>query len=149
MNETHTLKTSYISIQTWKTRKHKQLCACGKSQNSLLTLSCTWHRNSSTILHQWTFSLWGRETSDTHRRTRSEQSRTLTVRAPHVLPRSSQSSVNVRPWERGFILECYGIFTPLVTASFLHTHTHLGFPTLPTQCKSLCIMHNTILTCIY
>lgn len=64
MNETHS-KTSYISMQTLKTHKHKQLYTGGKFQSFHLTLSCTWHRISSTILHQWTFSLWWRETSYT------------------------------------------------------------------------------------
>lgn len=35
-----------------------------------------------------------------------------------------QASVNVRPWETGFILERYGIFTPFVTVSLRHTHIH-------------------------
>lgn len=64
MNVTHS-KTSYISMQTLKTRKHKQLYTGGKFQSFHLTLSCTWHRINSTILHQWTFSLWWRETSYT------------------------------------------------------------------------------------
>lgn len=79
----------------------------------------------------------------TQKYTHSKHRHTLIGQTPHVLPRSILSSVNVRPWERGFILEWDGIFTPFITASLLHTH--LGFPTLPTQFNSLCIMHNTTL----
>lgn len=138
MNETHS-KTSYISMQTLKTRKHKQLYAGGKFQSFHLTLGCTWHRISS--INGPFLSDGGKP--HTHTYTHSKHRHTLIGQTPHVLPRSIQSSVNVSPWERGFILEWHGIFTPFITASLLHTH--LGFPTLPTQFNSLCIMHNTTL----
>lgn len=63
---------------------HTQLCTCGKSQSFLLTLVHTWHRDRSTSLYQWSFSLMWRETSCTQR-----DENTLTGQPPHVLPRSS------------------------------------------------------------
>lgn len=68
--ESHTLKRhiflgKHVRHANTCTHTHIQLYTCGKSQSFLLTLVHTWHMDSSTSLHQWSFSLRWRETSYT------------------------------------------------------------------------------------
>ena len=70
--------------------------------------------------------LFGGGKSHTHTYTRCAREHTHRATPSHTP--TLQPSVNVKPWERGFILERDGIFTPSVTASLSlsHTHTHTG-----------------------
>lgn len=80
----------------------------------------------STWLYQWCFSLRWRETSLSHTRTHTNSMyrNTLTGQPLSHTP-TLQSSLNVRPWERGFILEQFSVFTPFITTSLWHTHRHM------------------------
>lgn len=117
-------------MQTWETCKYTQLCTCGKSQfpsdpGPHLTRGQE-HQLTSMELFSWVEGNLIHTYVDTHTYTHHEWAHTHRATPSHTP--TLQTSVNVRLWECGFILERYGIFTPFITPSHTntHTHTHIG-----------------------
>ncbi len=133
-------KMTHISMQTWKTCKHtqahRQLYICGKSQSFLLTLVNTWHRDRSTSVHQWSFSLRWRETSyayvdavcmETH-----SQGKPLTC--SHAPALCKCQTVRERVY-LGAVWYFYTFRAAALSLSHTHTHTHWVFHHCPFKGK--------------
>ncbi len=144
MHESHSLKWHTFLCKHGKhanTRRHTDNYISVENPSFLLTLVNTWHRDRSTSVHQWSFSLRWRETSfayvdavcmETH-----SQGKPLTC--SHAPALCKCQTVRERVY-LGAVWYFYTFRAAALSLSLSHTHTHthtLGLPPLPIQGQTL------------